>query len=66
MFELKNITKSSGDSDIVMVYFSGHGGIDSTIRTMPFIFADYFNNRITLNDIIYTLNADNAKTILWF
>lgn len=66
MSELQKITRSSQESDIVMIYFSGHGGIDSTNINQPFIFGDYFNNPIYLNDIIFTLNADNAKTILWF
>jgi len=55
------IKAKTNEDDIFLLFFSGHGGVDNG----RFIFGAR-EGKITVDEIVTGIDADNCKTILWF
>lgn len=61
LYALNEIKAKTNENDIFLVFFSGHGGFENN----KFIFVAR-NGKVTVDEIVTEIDADNCKTILWF
>jgi hypothetical protein len=59
------VRQNANENDIFLLFFSGHGGRDSTNKN-KFHFASYDDNKISVDDIIQGIGCTECQTIIWF